>query len=246
MAEKPKVLLVEDNPMVKALLSQAIAPLASVSAVADGADALTRLASEAPDLIISDFHMPSMDGRQLLEELHGRGNGARIPFILMASKSDISERLKPVQDMVEDFIEKPFLTRDAVARIRRVLDKIALEKLAREAPGETVLRGALAQMNVIDLMQSLELGRKTCCLSLTRGDDRCDIYFNEGQISHAVYGETNGDEAVFRALTWAEGNFSIDFSGTTPEQTTTRSTQGLLMEGLRLLDESNRDGAEQF
>jgi CheY-like chemotaxis protein len=244
MAGKLKVLLVEDNPMVKTLLSQAIAPLASVTAASDGADALARVAADPPDLVISDFHMPGMDGRQLLEELHGRGNGGRIPFILLASKSDISERLKPVQDMLEDFIEKPFFTRDAVARVRRVLDKIALEKMAREAPGETVLRGTLAQMNVIDLMQSLELGRKTCCLSLIRGDERCDIYFNEGQIRHAAYGEMTGDEAVFRALTWAEGNFSIDFSGTTSEQTTSRSTQGLLMEGLRLLDESNRETEE--
>jgi len=42
-------------------------------------------------------------------------------------------------------------------------------------------------------------------------------------------------------LTWTTGNFSIDFSGSSAEQTVTRSTQGLLMEGMRLLDEANRD-----
>ena len=51
-----------------------------------------------------------------------------------------------------------------------------------------------------------------------------------------------GDDAVFKVLLWTGGNFKIDFAGTSSEQTTTRSTQGLLMEGLRQLDEANRDG----
>jgi hypothetical protein len=49
---------------------------------------------------------------------------------------------------------------------------------------------------------------------------------------------------VFKALTWTEGQFEIDFSGSTNEHSTTRSTQSLLMEGLRLLDEANRDTEE--
>jgi hypothetical protein len=70
------------------------------------------------------------------------------------------------------------------------------------------------------------------------------MFFSDGQISHASYGSNTGDSAVFRALTWADGNFVMDFDGRSTEQTTTRSTQGLLMEGLRLLDESNRDASE--
>ena len=53
-----------------------------------------------------------------------------------------------------------------------------------------------------------------------------------------------GDEAVYKIVGWTAGEFEIDFSGSTNKSTTTRSTQGLLMEGLRLLDEANR-GAEE-
>ena len=246
MAGTLKVLLVDDNPMIRRMLQQALAPVAALSTAADGGDALLRAIDEFPDLIISDYQMPGMDGRQLLEKLKTRIPTANIPVMLMASKSDVAERLKPVQPAVEDFLEKPFFIADAVARIKRILDKISLEKMAREAPGESVVRGSLAQMSVIDLLQSLELGRKTCSLTLSRNGDRCELFFNEGQINHAAYGELTGDEAVFKVLTWAEaaGGFQIDFSGKSSEQTTTRSTQGLLMEGLRLLDEANRD-AEQ-
>ncbi len=242
-----KVLLVDDNPMVLGVLQQALAKMASVSTAADAADALLQASADPPDLIVSDFRMPGFDGRQLLDKLRAQPATARIPVILVATRADIQERLKPVQDAVEDFLEKPFFAADARARIKRVLDKIALEKMARAAPDETVVRGTLAQMNVIDLLQSLELGRKTCALALTRNGDRCEIFFQEGQINDAVYGELHGDEAVYKVLTWMEsaGNFEIDFSVHHAQQSTTRSTQGLLMEGLRLLDEGKSDKPEE-
>ena len=67
-------------------------------------------------------------------------------------------------------------------------------------------------MNVIDLVQSLEMGRKSCLLTMTNGDDKCEIYFSQGQAKHAAYGPITGDEAVFKVLRWTEGNFQIDFN----------------------------------
>ena len=113
--------------------------------------------------------------------------------------------------------------------------------MAKTAPSDGVVRGSLAQMNMIDLMQSLEMGRKSCLLVLTNSGERCEVYFSEGQVVHAVYGSLTGDKAVFKVLLWTGGNFQIDFEATTKKQTTTLNTQGLLMEGLRLLDESKRD-----
>ncbi len=244
MPANVRVLLVDDNPMVLGMLRQALKPMASLSVASDSAEALLQAIDNSPDLLITDYQMPGMDGRQLVEKLKARPATAHIPIMLLASKTDISERLKVVQDLVEDFVEKPFFIKEAAARIKRVIDKIALEKMAREAPGEKVLRGSLAQMNVLDLLQSLELSRKTCSLTISTNGDRCEMFFTEGQINHAVYGALTGDEAVFKVLGWTEGNFVIDFDGRTDQQTTTRSTQGLLMEGLRLHDEAARDAEE--
>ncbi len=241
MAANVKVLLVDDNPMVLGMLRQGLSSVAQVAVTQDGADALLKVIDEPFDLIVTDYRMPGIDGRQLLEKVQGRPSTARIPILLLASKADISEKLKPVQDAVEDFVEKPFFLKEAITRIKRVVDKIALEKMAKEAPADGNLRGTLAQMNVIDLLQSLELGHKSCRLTLTSDGDRCDMYFSDGQIHHATYGALKGDDAVYKVLTWTAGNFQIDFSGASKEQTTSRSTQGLLMEGLRLLDEANRE-----
>jgi hypothetical protein len=49
---------------------------------------------------------------------------------------------------------------------------------------------------------------------------------------------------VFKVLQWTGGNFQINFEGKTKQQSTTLNTQGLLMEGLRLLDESRRDSGQ--
>ena len=241
MPSSVKVLLVDDNPMVLEMLRQALAHFSTVHTVTDSADALLKAIEDKPDLIIADYAMNGMDGRQLLQKIKSRNASAGIPVILMASKVDLTEKLKNVQDAVEDFIEKPFFLKEAAARIKKVVDKISLEKMAREAPGESVLRGSLAQMNVLDLLQSLDMGRKTCALTLTNNGDKCSMYFTDGQINHAVYGELKGDEAVYKVLTWGAGTFEIDFSRSSSEQTVTQSTQGLLLEGLRLLDESNRD-----
>src|SRR5271165_1618971 len=243
MSSNVKILLVDDNPMVLGMLQQALAALGVVSTASDSADALLKAVDTVPDLLISDYRMPGMDGKQLLERLKSRPATAGVAVILMASKADITERL--AQDPVEDYLEKPFFLKDAVRKIKRVVDRIALEKLAKMGSTDGIVRGSLAQMNVIDLVQSLEMGRKSCLLTMTNAADKCEIYFNQGQAKHAVYGPITGDEAVFKVLRWTEGNFQIDFNGKSSAETTTLNTQGLLMEGLRLLDEAQRDAAAE-
>ncbi len=243
MPHNVTVLLVDDNPMILGMLKQALAQLAHVTTATDAPDALLKAVDQPPDVLITDYRMNGMDGRQLVEKLRARPATMNVAVVLLATKADIAERLN-LERPVDEFIEKPFYLREAVQRIKRVIDKIALEKMAREAPAAGGLRGNLAQMNVIDLMQSLEMGRKSGLLSFTHASDRCDVYIVDGQISHAVYGAVKGDEAVYKVLTWEKGNFQIDFEGRSSEQTITRSTQGLMMEGLRILDESRRDGEE--
>ena len=239
MSNNVKVLLVDDNPMVLGMLKQALTPLAMVTTAVDGPDALLKAVDDPPDLLVCDYRMPGMDGRQLVEKLKSRPSTSGISVILLATKADITEKLGMPD--VDDYVEKPFFLKELTQRTKRVIDKIALEKMAKNAATDGVLRGSLSQMNVIDLVQSLEMGRKSCLLSLTNDSERCDMYFVEGQVTHASYGPLAGDAAVFKVLCWTGGSFQVNFEGKTAEQSTTLNTQGLLMEGLRRLDESKRD-----
>jgi CheY-like chemotaxis protein len=242
MANDVKLLLVDDNPMVLGMLQHALAPFARVVSATDSADALLKAVDDPPDLVVCDYRMPGMDGRQLVEKLKSRPATANFSAVLMASRVDIDERLSP-QDAADDYLAKPFFLKEATRRIKRTVDRIALEKMAKTAPSDGVVRGNLSQMNVIDLMQSLEMGRKSCQLKLHNEGEKCEVFFAEGQVKHATYGALVGDQAVFKVLRWTGGNFELNFEGKTDKETTQLNTQGLLMEGLRLLDESQRDGS---
>ena len=107
MANNVKLLVVDDNPMVLAMLQQAWVPLAQVTTATDSADALLKAVDDPPELVICDYRMPGMDGRQFIEKLKSRPATASFSSVLMANKADIAERLSP-QDAADDYLEKPF------------------------------------------------------------------------------------------------------------------------------------------
>jgi CheY-like chemotaxis protein len=238
-----KLLLADDNPLVRDLISKGLDPFCEVMIATDGADALLKVIDELPDVILCDFKMPGLDGRQLFEKLRGREATRHIPFLFMASRADIEERLRPLVDGVEDFIAKPFLLKDLVRSAKKVVDRLHLEKLQKRASRPGVIQGRLEEMSMIDLMQSLEMGQKSCRLVVQKGGEQAELYFGGGQCRDAKIGALQGDDAVFKVLLWTEGEFEIDFNaaGASGRTTTTRSTTGLLMEAMRLMDESNRD-----
>jgi response regulator RpfG family c-di-GMP phosphodiesterase len=161
----------------------------------------------------------------------------------MASRADIEERLRPLVDGVEDFIAKPFLVKDLVRVTKKVIDRLHLEKLQKRASRPGVIQGRLEEMSMIDLMQSLEMGQKSCRLWVQHGREHCELYFTGGQCRDAKIGNIEGDDAVYKVLLWTEGEFEIDFNAAnaSTRTTTTRNTTGLLMEAMRLMDEANRD-----
>jgi CheY-like chemotaxis protein len=238
-----KLLLADDNPLVRDLVFKCLEPICEVATANDGADALLKVIDEPPDVILCDYKMPGLDGRQLFEKLRGREATRHIPFLFMASRADIEEKLRPMIDGVEEFIGKPFLVKDLLSVTKRVVDRLMLEKMQRRASRPGVIQGRLEEMSMIDLLQSLEMGQKSCRLQVQKAGEQCELYFASGQCRDAKMGKLEGDEAVFKIVLWTEGEFEIDFNAANASQrtTTTRSTTGLLMEAMRLMDEASRD-----
>jgi len=239
-----KVLVVDDNPLVRDLIVRGLEPHCQVAAAGDGADALLKVVDDPPDLILADYKMPGLDGRQLYEKLRGREQTRHIPFIFVAGRADIEEKLRPLVDGVEDFIPKPFFVKDLVRRTKKVVDRLHLEKLQRGAARPGVIQGRLEEMGILDLMQSLEMGQKSCRLTVRSGDDQCEMFFIAGQCRDARLGALEGEAAVYKVVYWSSGEFEIDFAATSDRVTITRPTTGVLMEALRLLDEAARDLAD--
>ncbi|HZS71573.1 MAG TPA: response regulator [Candidatus Acidoferrum sp.] len=241
-----KLLLADDNPLIRDLIAKGLEPVCDVTVATDGADALLKVIDDPPDAILCDYKMPGLDGRQLFEKLRGREATRHIPFLFMASRADIEERLRPLVDGVEDFIAKPFLLKDLVRITKKVVDRLHLEKLQKKASRPGVIQGRLEEMSMIDLMQSLEMGQKSCRLIVQHDGEQGELYFAGGQCRDAKIGKTEGDEAVYKVVLWTAGDFEIDFNAAnaSTRTTTTRNTTGLLMEAMRLMDEANRDPVE--
>src|ERR1700732_1083646 len=207
-----KLLLVEDNPLVLELVFRGIEHVCDVMVAHDGGDALLKTIDDPPDVILCDYKMPGLDGRQLFEKLRGREATRHIPFLFMASRTDIEEKLRPLVDGVEDFIAKPFLAKDLVRMAKKIVDRLHLEKLQKRASRPGVIQGRLEEMSMIDLMQSLEMGQKSCRLQVQKAGEAGELYFASGQCRDAKIGTLVGDDAVYKVLLWTEGEFAIDFN----------------------------------
>jgi len=242
-AKDVRVLVVDDNALILDLLMKGLAPHCQTSAAADGADALLRIVDDPPELILCDYRMVGLDGRQLYEKLRARQQTRHIPFIFLASRSDVEEKLRPIVEGVEEFVVKPFFLKDVIRRTKKVIDRLALEKLQNRAIRPGVIQGRLEEMSILDLMQSLEMGQKSCQLTIRRDGQACEMFFTSGQCADAKLGSVEGEEAVFQVVRWPAGDFEIDFNSTASRSTISRTTTGLLMEALRLIDESQRDAA---
>lgn len=233
-----KVLVVDDNPLVLDLIAKGLDPHCEVRTAGDGADALLKIVDDTPDLVMCDYRMPVLDGRQLYEKLRSRFASKPIPFIFLSSRSDMDEKLRPMVDGVEEFIAKPFFVHELVRRAKKVIDRLQLEKLQKSSARPGVIQGRLEEMSMLDLMQSIEMGQKTCKLTVRNGKQTCEIYFAGGQCQDAQMGKEKGEPAVYEAVRWAAGEFEIDFNSAPSRTTIERSTTGVLMEAMRLMDES--------
>ncbi len=112
-----RLLLAEDEKE----LSQALVTILkhsnySVDAVYDGRDALDYLDSGIYDGAILDIMMPKMDGITVLKTIRSRGNS--IPVLLLTAKSEIDDRVAGLDSGADDYLTKPFATKELLARIR--------------------------------------------------------------------------------------------------------------------------------
>ena len=202
-----KLLLADDNPLIRDLISKAIDPYCEVIIAGDGADALLKTIDDPPDLIFCDYNMAGLDGRQLFEKLRGREATRHIPFLFMASRGDIEERLRPLVDGVRGLYRQAIFGEGPGPPAKKVVDRLHLEKMQKTASRPGVIQGRLEEMSMTDLMQSLEMGQKSCRLVVRKGEERAELYFAAGQCRDAKIGTPQGDECrVSRLSAGPTGN----------------------------------------
>lgn len=120
MDDKTKVLLVDDETAI----TENLAPFLersgfSVVVASNGEEALEKIESVNPDLVILDVLMPVMDGREVLRTIRRDDNW--LPIILLTQVGESSERAMALEEGADDYLNKPFDPHELVARMRAVL-----------------------------------------------------------------------------------------------------------------------------
>lgn len=122
----PRILIADDDRAIRDALERAIGLEGyEVELVNDGVAALEAVARNAPDLLILDVMMPSLDGLGVCRALRNRGD--RTPILILTARTEIADRVSGLDAGADDYLPKPFALDELVARIRALLRRTTTE-----------------------------------------------------------------------------------------------------------------------
>jgi signal transduction histidine kinase len=130
---RARVLVVEDNPDMRQYLARVLARDYEVHAVADGNAALVSLPTFHPDLVLSDVLMPGIGGLALVRALRSAPDTRSIPAILITARAGEDAALEGLGSGADDFIVKPFFSRELRARVHTHIELARMRRDAAEA-----------------------------------------------------------------------------------------------------------------
>ncbi|MDI7269561.1 MAG: DUF4388 domain-containing protein, partial [Myxococcota bacterium] len=237
---RPCILVVDDHPEDLRLLDVSLKNAGfAVTTASNGRDALRKVEISPPDLIISETALPELDGFALVRALRQNADWAGIPFLFLSEERSVEHKVRGLELGVADYLTKPVFVRELVARLRIILQRRERERLEGRS-SKTRFAGSLDDIGLVDLIQTIDLSKKTGVLRLGHGPDTGIIYFQDGEVVDAEVGRHRAAAAVYRLLTWSQGFFDVDFRPVRRERMVHLSCQELLMEGMRRLDEWGR------
>jgi two-component system response regulator MprA len=115
-----RILVVDDEPAVRTALERALRLEGyEVELAADGAEALQRLALNAPDAVVLDVLMPNVDGLEVCRRL--RAAGDRTPVLMLTARDAVGDRVRGLDAGADDYLVKPFALEELHARLRALL-----------------------------------------------------------------------------------------------------------------------------
>ena len=119
MAEKQRILIVDDDANIAELISlYLMKECYETMIVGDGEEALKRFPEFKPNLVLLDLMLPGMDGYQVCRELR---SSSTVPIIMLSAKGEIFDKVLGLELGADDYMIKPFDSKELVARVKAVL-----------------------------------------------------------------------------------------------------------------------------
>lgn len=141
-ASPPRVLVVEDEPDIAALIAYQLTREGfRVETASNGDQALTAIGRELPDLLVLDRMLPGVSGDDILRSLRQESATRSLPVLILTAKREEEERIQGLELGADDYLSKPFSPRELVLRVQSILRRS--ESGAGESGGRVLRVGPL-------------------------------------------------------------------------------------------------------
>jgi two-component system chemotaxis response regulator CheY len=127
LAADLKIMVVDDQFSVRQMTRLTLRELGirNIHESENGKEALQKIGAQPPDLVISDYNMPEMDGLAFLRAVRGHETMSKLPFIMLTGRGDRELVVKAAQAGVNNYLVKPFSAAALREKIEQVIGKLS-------------------------------------------------------------------------------------------------------------------------
>jgi two-component system, OmpR family, response regulator len=175
------ILIVDDDRDIRALLSTYLQQAGyTVSTAANASEMTNHLASTLPSLVLLDVMMPGEDGLTALAKLRANRQSSRVPVLILTALDEPLERTRGLEGGADDYLGKPFLPRELLARVKAIMRRTGEHTPAAAASSEPLARQKRFFADwCLDLDRQQLLGRQGDEQVLTGAEYRLLVAFTD-------------------------------------------------------------------
>lgn len=232
LADRAQALLVDVDPEELTVLELRMFEQGFVVRTARAAEQVLKILAEGEiDLVVGEIDLGPTDGLALLAEVRKQPWGKDLPWVVYTRRQERAVAQRAFELGVLDFVNKPANAEVLVAKLKALLGQ---RMAARPSRG---VSGSLREMGLPDMVQVLFHGRKSGNLRIRAPEGSGEIHFQEGNVVNALWGELRGESAFYAMLRLRDGEFALDPGFKAQARVINTSSEALLLEGMRRLDE---------
>ncbi len=232
-----KILIIDNDPSYVVPLRTALTKAGyEVTCWEDGQKAMEMVRNLPADMVISEVELPQFNGHEFFKEMRSNPSLKAIPYLFISNQKRVDDRIKSIELGVDDYIPKPFFVEEVVARVDALFAELSQFNEA-QSQTERGFSGSLLEMNLVDLLQTLELGKKSAIIRLSHDSREGFVYVKDGEVIDATLEDQPPEQSLLTMFAWNIGRFVVEMTSVTRERRVQKSNKELIMAGMRQINQ---------